>query len=140
MKRISPHLVRPPEETPDREIREFYDRLLAVLRKPVVRSGEWHWLTCRPAWDGNGSCDAFVAHGWRGPANERVVIAVNYAPPPQPVLSRPAPSEIRDRPVRLEDALGAASYDREGNDLLDRGLYLDLQPWSYHVFELEMNR
>ncbi len=30
-KRISPHLVRAPEETPDKEIEEFYDHLLAVL-------------------------------------------------------------------------------------------------------------
>jgi hypothetical protein len=140
MKRISPHLVRAPEETPDREIREFYDRLVAVLRKPVVRSGEWQWLTCRPAWDGNGSCDAFVAHSWQGPGGARIVVAVNYAPhASQCYLDLPFP-EIKDRAVRLGDALGAASYDREGNDLLERGLYLDLQPWSHHVFELEMNR
>ncbi len=94
-KRISPHLVRAPEETPDREIHEFYDRLLAVLRKPVVRSGEWQWLTCRPAWDGNGSCDAFVAHAWRGPGGERMLVAVNYAPhPSQCYLDLPFP-EIR---------------------------------------------
>ena len=33
-KRISPHLVRAPEEAPDKEIQEFYDQLLAVLRSP----------------------------------------------------------------------------------------------------------
>ena len=31
--------------------------------------------------------------------------------------------------------MGAASYDRDGSDLLSRGLYLDMPPWSYHVFE-----
>ncbi len=31
-KRISPHLVRAPEEPVDKEIEEFYDRLLAILR------------------------------------------------------------------------------------------------------------
>jgi hypothetical protein len=139
-KRISPHLVRAPVETPDREIQDFYDRLLDVLQKPVVRNGEWEWLTCRPAWDGNGSCDAFIAHSWRGPAHERVVVAVNYAPhPSQCYLDLPFP-EIKDRPVRLEDALSLARYDRDGNELFERGLYLDLQPWSYHVFDLEVNR
>jgi hypothetical protein len=24
--------------------------------------------------------------------------------------------------------------------LLEHGLYLDLQPWSYHVFDLELNQ
>ena len=44
-KRISPHLVRAPEESPDKEIQEFYDHLLAILRKPILKSGEWQWLT-----------------------------------------------------------------------------------------------
>ena len=39
--------------------------------------------------------------------------------------------------VQLKDSLSSACYSREGNELLGRGLYLDLQPWSYHVFTLE---
>jgi hypothetical protein len=139
-KRISPHLVRAPEEARDGEIQEFYERLLAVLQKPVVRSGEWQWLECRPAWDGNGSWDAFVAHCWRGPGGQCMVIAVNYAPhPSQCYLGLPLP-ELVNRSVWLEDALSTARYDRDGNELLERGLYLDLPPWSYHVFALEVNR
>ncbi len=38
-KRISPHLVRAPQESLDKELEEFYDHLLAILRKPVVKSG-----------------------------------------------------------------------------------------------------
>jgi hypothetical protein len=26
-----------------------------------------------------------------------------------------------------------------GDELLERGFYLDLQPWSYHVFDMEVN-
>ena len=32
--------------------------------------------------------------------------------------------------------MGPASYDRDGSDLVSRGLYLDLPPWGYHVFEV----
>ena len=35
-KRISPHLVRGPQEPVDRQLEQFYERLLAVLRQPVV--------------------------------------------------------------------------------------------------------
>jgi glycosidase len=38
-KRISPHLVRGPVEPVDENLRQFYDRLLEVLRHPVVRDG-----------------------------------------------------------------------------------------------------
>lgn len=48
-KRISPHLVRGPEEPVDQRLKQFYDRLLAVLRKPVVRIGAWQLLECVPA-------------------------------------------------------------------------------------------
>ena len=139
-KRISPHLVRAPEESPDKEIEEFYDHVLAILRKPIVKNGEWQWLACQPAWDGNGSWDSFIAHSWQGSGGERMLIAVNYAPhPSQCYLNLPFP-EIKNRSVRLKDSLSSACYTREGNELLERGLYLDLQPWSYHVFDLEVTQ
>ena len=37
---------------------------------------------------------------------------------------------------RLKDVLGDATYDREGDDLASRGLYLDEAPWHVHVFAL----
>ena len=33
--------------------------------------------------------------------------------------------------------MGPATYDRAGTDLVAGGLYLDLPPWSYHVFEVK---
>ena len=137
-KRISPHLVRAPEESPDNEIQEFYDHLLTILRKPILKSGEWQWLTPQPAWDGNGSWDAFIAHAWQGPGGERMLIAVNYAPYPSQCYVRLPFPEIQNSSVRLKDLLSSASYTREGNELLERGLYLDMGPWSYHIFSLEV--
>ena len=32
--------------------------------------------------------------------------------------------------------MSAVSYDREGDDLLARGLYLDVPEWGFHVFEV----
>jgi len=139
-KRISPHLVRAPDEAPNQEMQDFYEQLLAILRKPIVRSGQWHSLVCQPAWEGNGSWDSFVAHAWTGPGNERLLVVVNYAPHAgQCYLGLPFP-EIRNRSVRLADLLSTAIYIREGNELSERGLYLDMQPWSSHVFLLELGQ
>ena len=33
--------------------------------------------------------------------------------------------------------MGDATYDREGNDLQARGLYLDMPPWQAAVFSLK---
>jgi hypothetical protein len=45
--------------------------------------------------------------------------------------------DLQGRPVRFEDLMGPARYDRDGTDLASRGLYLDLPPWGYHVFEMK---
>ena len=36
--------------------------------------------------------------------------------------------------VRFTDLMGPDSHDRDGSDLMTRGLYLDMPPWSFHVF------
>jgi len=79
-KRISPHLVRGPDESIDRKLMEFYEHLLAMLRQPVVRGGRWQLLECMPAWEGNWTWDCFVTYAWQGPGEERLLVAVNYAP------------------------------------------------------------
>ena len=78
-KRISPHLCRAPDEPVDPALRQFYDRLLTILRKPAVRDGQWHLLECAPAWDGNWTSDCFVAFAWQSPGGERLLVVVNYA-------------------------------------------------------------
>src|SRR5499427_8283712 len=40
LKRISPHLVRGPDEPVNARLVQFYDRLLAVLRQPIFRDGK----------------------------------------------------------------------------------------------------
>jgi hypothetical protein len=36
----------------------------------------------------------------------------------------------------LRDLLGEARYERGGDDLAGRGLYLDIPGWGCHVFEV----
>src|SRR5262249_8913148 len=66
MKRISPHLVRAPLEPVDDALRQFYDRLLAVLHETTFRDGAWRLVECVPAWDGNWTWDCFLAWLWTG--------------------------------------------------------------------------
>ncbi len=133
---ISPHLCREPDEPINQELERFYDRLLAVLRLPVVREGRWQLLECRPAWDGNPSADGFVAFAWEGPGSERLLVAVNYADSQGQCRIRLPFAGLGGSRRRLRDLLGLASYDRAGDDLDEHGLYLDLPPMGYHAFEV----
>jgi Alpha amylase, catalytic domain len=136
MKRISPHLGRAPDEPVDKEREGFYDRLLAVLRNPVVRQGEWRLLECLPAWQGNWTSDCFLAFAWQGPAGERLLVAVNYAPNQSQCYVRLPFTSLGRAHWRLEDVIGTASYDRDGDDLVMRGLFLDVPAWNTSVFRL----
>ncbi len=135
-KRISPHLCRGPDEPVDQRLVEFYDRLLAVLRQPVVRDGQWQCLECVPAWDGNWTWECFLAFAWQGPGGERLLVTVNYAPNQSQCYVRLPFTDLGHGRWRFEDVLGNATYDRDGNDLQARGLYLDVPPWQAHVFSL----
>ena len=135
-KRISPHLVRGPEEPINQQLTQFYDRLLAVLRRPVVRDGQWQVLECVPAWDGNWTWDCFLAFAWHGPGAERLLVTVNYAPNQSQCYVRLPFTDLGNCQWRLQDRLGEATYDWEGDELHARGLYLDVPPWQAHVFSL----
>jgi hypothetical protein len=136
-KRISPHLIRGPEEPVDQKLQQFYDRLLSVLRNPVVRIGDWQLLECVPAWEGNWTSDCFIAYFWQGADGEWMLVVVNYAANQSQCYVRIPILNLRDHQWRLEDLLSDVRYDREGNELESRGLYLDMAPWRYHVFRLE---
>ena len=136
-KRISPHLVRAPNEPIDSDLGQFYERLLAVLRQPVVRLGQWQLLECVPTWSGNGSWDCFLAWAWQGAERERVVVAVNYADHQSQCYVRLPFTDLGGGRWRFQDQIGSDTYDRDGEDLKSGGLYLDVPAWQTHVFSLK---
>jgi len=136
-KRISPHLVRAPNEPTDETLERSYGVLLSLLRQPAMRDGAWSLLDCMPAWDGNWTSDCFIAWVWQGADGQRRLVAVNYAAHQSQCYVRFPFPELSGRGVRLNDLAGLVAYDRDGNELLSRGLYVDLPPWHFHVFSVE---
>jgi hypothetical protein len=140
IKRISPHLIRGPKEPTNQELEQFYNRLLAVLRQPTVHEGQWQLLECAPAWDGNWTRDCFLVFAWLGSGAERLLVAVNYAGNQSQCYVRLPFADLGNRQWRLLDLLGDATYDRDGNDLQARGLYLDMAPWQAAVYSLTLTK
>jgi alpha amylase-like protein len=135
-KRISPHLVRAPLEPTDDGVQQFYQRLLGVLRDSAVREGEWRLLECAPAWDGNWTWDCYLAWMWTGKTGERRLVTVNYASNQSQCYVRLPLPDGPGHALRFRDLMGSSSFDREKGDLEACGLYLDMPPWGYHVFEV----
>ena len=129
-------MKRAPKEVTDADLQLFYSALLSVIKKPVFRDGRWSLLECRAAWDGNGSSESFVAFSWEGAASERAIVTVNYAPHDSQCYLQLPFLPVAEQPIRFRDLMSDASYEREGSEILSKGLYLDLPAWGFHIFEL----
>jgi hypothetical protein len=139
-KRISPHLGRGPDEPVDQELHAFYEQLHSLLRQPVFRDGRWELLHCTPAWDGNWTRDCYITFAWHGPAGERMIVAVNYAPNQSQCHVRLPFADLGGKQWRLQEHLSGAGYDWNGDDLQGRGLFLDMRPWQAAVFSLTLRQ
>lgn len=136
-KHISPHLVRAPQESVDQGLQRFYDRLLAVLRLPVVRDGRWQLLECLPACEGDWTWECFVAFALQNTTGERLLVVVNYAPNHSQCYVKLPFGDLENTQWHLENLIGDAVYQRDGDELQERGLYLDEPPWHAQVFAMK---
>ncbi|MCW2765459.1 MAG: treS 2 [Nocardioides sp.] len=133
------HLRRRPDEPADPVVVAFYDRLLGVLADPVLREGHWQLLQAVPAWDGNPTHDGYVVAGW-SPGDDaplRWLVAVNLTDQRaqcRVVLATVLPA---GEAVRLVDRMhDGTEYVRDVADTATNGLFLDLGPHGYNVFEI----
>jgi glycosidase len=78
--RISVHLDRGPDEPVDPDLTRFYQDLLAVLRRPIFRDGEWQILQCLTT-DTGLTHPAFLAYIWNS-EDQRAVVVVNFSAQP----------------------------------------------------------
>lgn len=136
-KRISPHLVRGPDEPTDERLSSFYQRLREVLRKPLVRDGDWWLLECAPAWHDNWTWNSFVAFVWCGRDGSRLLVVVNLAPHRSQCHVQLPFADLGGGQFRLVDLINAAVYDRVGDQLAGKGLFVDLPEWGYHVLDVQ---
>jgi glycosidase len=136
-KRISPHLVRAPEEPVIEELELFYDKLLYILDRPVFKMGHWQLLESSPAWEWNHTNNNFISFLWKGENDEKLIVVVNYSHERSQCYTRVPLEELDARSWLLVDLISGVTYERLGYELKDKGLYLDEPAWKCYVFTLK---
>jgi hypothetical protein len=132
------HLCRGPVEAPDPEVAAFYDRLLAVLSEPgAFREGVWSLIPPQPAWAGNATSQDFISYAWRTRDGGGRVVVVNYSDHQAQCRLQLPFSGLAGSQYRLIDMMGSEVYIRDGNGLIEPGLYIDLGAWGCNVFRLD---
>jgi hypothetical protein len=133
--RTSLHLGRRAVEPVDAKLQRFYAALLEILKRPEVRDGTWRLLACRPTGGGNYIAPKVQAFLWEQ-GQKRLLVAVNYGSLAGWCNVELPLGDLRGKTWRLRDLLGPHQYERNGDDLAQNGLYLDLAAWANHAFDL----
>lgn len=144
-KKTPVQLCRASIETIDPDLKNFYSQLLACLRLPALRFGDWQMIEPLPAWAGNWTWQGFIAYAWRGPDGERLLTVVNYSPHQSQCYLRLPFDDLRDTFWILRDIIDASSsqgqetsgFERAGNEMVERGLYVDMPEWGINILSFD---
>jgi hypothetical protein len=131
--RLPVFLSRRPVEPVDPDLQGFYRTLLKAVSAQGFHGGEWG-LCERSGWPDNPSFLNLVAWTWRK-GEEKHLIVVNLS-------GQRSQARIRlpwDDPVgkswRLTDMFTGEVFERDGAEMRDPGLYVDVGAWGFHFLK-----
>lgn len=128
-------LARRADETPDAELREFYQTLLAATHTELMHQGEWR-LCEQSGWSDNQSVQNLVAWCWTY-NDVRQLVVVNLSDVrSQGRIGLPW-SDLGGRLWRMRDPLNGDLFERQGETLESEGFFVDLDRWAFHLLNLE---
>jgi hypothetical protein len=132
--RLPVFLNRRPPEPVDVDLQNFYHTLLAAVAHPVFKKGAWR-LCERYGWPDNQSYLHLVAWGWRLGEDRRLII-VNLSEVRSQALVIIPWEDVAGRPWRLTDDFSGEIYVRDGQELRQPGLFVDLEGWRFHFLQI----
>jgi hypothetical protein len=127
-------LARRPAEPVDQDLVAFFERLLNATHRSVFRDGAWQ-LCERSGWPDNLSFLSIVGWCWVKDG-ERFLVVMNFGSGRAQARVRVPWDDLRGKTWRLADSLSDATYDRDGDEMRNEGLYVDLEPWQCHVLQV----
>jgi hypothetical protein len=126
-------LGRRPLEPTNHELHAFYTTLMAAMDRPAFRDGQWT-LCERTGWPDNSSFENLVAWTWvKG--DDRYLILVNLSDNTVQARVHLPWRDLAGETWRLSDAISGTIYDRDGDEMLSPGLYVELGPWNFNFFQ-----
>ncbi len=125
-------LRRRPDEHPNEERRRFYETLLEAIDDPLFHNGEWRLCQCT-GWHDNATFRNLAAWCWEQD-NDRAIVVVNLSGAPAQARVHLPWQDLANTAWRLHDCLSRTTYIRDGLELDQLGLYVDLEAWKSHLF------
>jgi glycosidase len=117
------------------ELDMFYRALLKIIHADLFHDGEWQ-LCAVQGWSDNASNQNLLAWSWRHNAR-RMLIVVNYSDKRSQGMVLVPWDDLNGRVWRLADVLNGEVFLRDGTQMHQAGLFVDLDAWRFHFLEFE---
>jgi hypothetical protein len=134
--RLPVFLARRPTEPADFNLQGFYRILLAALNRQDLLHGSWR-LCELSGWPDNTSYRNLVSWCWQS-EESFCIIVVNLSGMAAQGLVHVPLDNLRGKSRQLNDIFTSAFYERHGDDMCGRGLYVELAPWGFHFLVSEV--
>ncbi len=125
-------LGRKPKEKPIDSLKNFYEKLLRIVKNPIFKYGDWRLITPEPAWENDYSYINIIAF-LRSFENQYRLVVVNYSTEISAARLKFEPPEGMEE-IILTDLLTNEKYKRNTFEIFDLGLYVKLSPFQSHLF------
>jgi glycosidase len=132
-------LSRWAQEVPDSAVNSMYQEVLKAFSQSSVGRGVGSVLPTHRAWADNPTSECLTVIDWAsGPAEKgRDLVVVNLAPHRAQGRIYPTWQGVEHGTWRLRDRLGSEVWWRDGAEIREQGLYLDLPARGAQLFEVE---
>jgi Alpha amylase, catalytic domain len=120
-------------EPPNPAIEALYRALLQISNEQVFHAGAWRQLD--PGDLGDGTASNLIAYDWQTENCWKLVV-VNLADAVSQARIQLGDRIAQGRRYRFNDQLNQAVYLREGDELRGQGLYVRLEAFHAHLFEI----
>ncbi len=132
-------LARRAVEPVDDDIRAMYAALLPAFAESSVGIGEGRILAPQRAWEDNATAQSFTVVEWQEPGRDDRfdLVVVNMAEHRSQCRVPLAARGLAGGTWHLVDRIGSEKWVRDGDDLAQKGLFLDVagrgaQLFSFH--------
>ena len=129
-------LGRRQTEQINKDLLEFYQNLLHIIPGKDFSNADWSLCRINPVDSNDSSFNNIISYLW-SVDNRNLLIVVNFSPDFSKAHIRIDPLDYGSDKWEFKDLLNKKKFQYEGKNLDEYGLYVELEAWKGHVFNIE---
>lgn len=131
-------LSRAPFENTNKNIKQFYNTLLSIVKKKIFKDGKWKLIEISPINQSDESYKNILTWSWVF-KSKVLLIAINYSLEKSKCIIKEQFDDFGEE-VIFNDILNHKSYTWKKVDLIKFGLYIELEKYQSRIFLIKKEK